>query len=276
MNKELSVVIVNYNVKPLLRLCVTSLYEHIRGISFEVVVVDNHSTDGSNEMIRDEFPQVKLIKNNYNAGFAHANNHGIAVSEGNCILVLNPDTVFIDDSFFGMLDFVKEKGGNVLVAPRLLNTDGSLQNNVWRDLTVGFVILELFFLDRLFTFNYPIENYTQPQRVDYVTGAAMLFSKNLVERVGVFRPVLFWVEDVDLCFRIRQNGGEVYYFPGTSIVHHGGQSSRKELQLFYSNANLSKVKYFRKKGRLYGLIGGLAVLGFVLSRLLFFFIFVSG
>jgi GT2 family glycosyltransferase len=240
---EVSIIIVNYNVKKLILDCINSVYTYLKCVSFEIIVIDNNSTDESIEVISRAFPEVKIIQNQINAGFSEANNQGIEAAKGKYILLLNPDTYLIDSSLCGLISFTKEKGSEVLCAPKLLNSDRTLQHSAWKDKNLIVLFQESF---RYFNSAYPAETYTLPQQVDNVSGAAMFFSKELVEKIGCLDSTIFWMEDFDFCYRARKAGMPVYYYPSASVVHMGGQSSETNLNVMYSNLLLSKLKFYKK------------------------------
>lgn len=240
---ELSIIIVNYDVKQLILDCIRSIYTHLQCTSFEIIVVDNNSTDDSVDAISKAFPEVILIRNNTNVGFSEANNQGIRAANGNYIFLLNPDTYFIDSSICKMIDFVKAKGNSILVAPKLLNSDRTLQYSAWRDKDLYVMMQESF---QLFKSVYKLERFTAPVTVDNVAGAAMLFPKELVEKAGYLDSDIFWMEDFDYCYRARKGGVLVYYYPDASIVHYGGQSSETNPKVAYSNFIISKLKFYKK------------------------------
>ncbi len=240
---DISIIIVNYNVKQLLLDCINSIYTNLKCVSLEIIVVDNNSTDGSIEAIGKAFPDVRIIQNQTNAGFSEANNQGIKAANGKYVLLLNPDTYFIDSSLCILVDFVKEKGSNILVAPKLLNKDRTLQQSAWKDKSLSVLFQESF---RYFNSAYPVQTYTTPRVVDNVSGAAMFFPKVLVEKIGYLDNDIFWMEDFDFCYRARKAGVPVYYFPGASIVHIGGQSSESNLKVMHANLLLGKLKFYKK------------------------------
>lgn len=239
---ELSIVIVNYNVCRLVKDCIESIYKFLDCVSFEIIVVDNNSSDGSAEEIRSNYPEVKIIQNSHNVGFSEATNQGIMGSRGNYILLLNPDTYLMDNSICSLYSFVKENI-EIVAAPRLLNPDNSLQYSTWRDKDLGIMFQETF---RIFRSTYHQVEFKSPQKVDNVSGAAMLFPRTIIEKVGLFDGNLFWMEDFDFCYRARKAGEPVYYFPDASIVHIGGQSSGTNRNIAYANSLISKVKFYKK------------------------------
>ena len=243
---QLSIIIVNYNVKEYLIRCINSIYNHIKEIKFEIIIIDNNSSDGSADLITNKFPEIIFLKNNFNAGFSAANNQGIAKSQGEYIFLLNPDTCLVDDHFVKMFLFINENEKNVLVSPRLLNTDGTIQHSAWKKIAAIDILLETVLFKKSFYNKYPLENYFTPQAIDTTAGAAMLFSKNLIDSIGYLDENFFYSEDDEFCQRIRNNGGIIYYFPGMSIVHHGKRSALQNIKISYANATISKLKYYKK------------------------------
>ena len=241
--KDLSIIIVNYNVCEYLVNCINSIYKNISGISFEIIVVDNHSLDGSIEAIKNKFPGVCLIENTDNVGFSKANNQAISVAKGNYIFLLNPDTLLLDNSILKMLTYFKKYKQNCLIAPKILNADYSLQYSAWMDKNLKVIFQEAL---RIFISKYSVIGIKNPFLVENVFGSAMLFSKELISSVGNLDENLFFMDDFDFCYRVRKNGGSVIYFPDCSIIHYGGKSSGNDLKLFYANDNISKLKFYKK------------------------------
>ncbi len=265
---ELSIIIVSYNVKDLLIDCIESINRFFEDISYEIIVVDNNSDDGTIDDVCLRFPQVVFIQNRHNTGFSAANNQGIKISKGDFILLLNPDTYFIDNSVKRMLDYIKSQGDNVIMSPRLLNADRSLQVSAWKDKTILVMTMELI---RIFIDRYQLRSFTTPMQIDNVAGAAMLFPKTVVNNIGFLDDDIFWMEDFDFCYRLRKGGGKVMYFPGASIVHYGGGSTDRNLNIAYANANISKLKFYKKNfSFVSALLASLVILAHILSRLFFF------
>ena len=175
---KISIVIVNYNVKDLLLTCLRSLFQfHPNSSFFEVIVVDNQSSDSSCEAIRMEFPQVVLIENTTNAGFPQANNQGFEIAKGSYIFMLNPDTEFKENSLDLILKYMEENKSVDLLGPGLLNTDGSRQQSVWRFPSLTSVFCESFYLNFLLKKkNYADQNFEKIFEAESFSGAAIFFS----------------------------------------------------------------------------------------------------
>jgi len=270
MTAEVSVVIVSYNVVGLLRKCLQSVFSQHSKV--EVVVVDNCSTDNSLEMVRSEFPQLKLIANSNNVGFSEANNQGIKATSAEYIFLLNPDTELRTDALQSLLKCAKSVGGDCIVGPRLLNTDGSLQISAWKKSTPWSMIAEAFFLrSALMVAEYDRNVFNEKFNPGMISGAAMLFPRTLANDIGGLDPKLFWMEDADFCYRATKINATILYDPSAVVVHHSGQSAKKNLGVVISNQLLSKLKYYRKH---YGLFVMLLTAPFclfhIVSRLLIF------
>jgi GT2 family glycosyltransferase len=253
---KLSVIIVNYNVKQMLLDCLASLQSGGTK-DMEVIVVDNCSTDGSVIAVKELFPEVKLVVNTINIGFSAANNQGLSIANGDWLLLLNPDTKLKAGALAGYLSFAEEKGENNIYGPKLLNGDGSLQRSAWKDRIVTQLLITTFFLNRLFQGNtYPEEQFSEVFEPDFLSGASLLFHRSLYKKLGELDTDLFWMEDVDLCYRNKISGGSNYYFPGAEVFHFSGQSSKKNYNISISNQLISKLKFFRKHSRYFALIAG--------------------
>jgi len=263
--KDLSVIIVNWNTKNLLRECLESLYKEIHDISLEIIVVDNFSSDGSVEMLRNYFPGIKIRSNPKNMGFAHANNQGILISEGKYVLLLNPDTILLNNSLSEMVKFMNENPEVGIAGCKLIHPDGSLQPSCY-----GFpTLLRLFshassinsiiinshltrkwfkFLTKILPRNFSHFNeHNTIRKVESVSGAFMIIRRDILNKTKLLDEKMFlYFEEVDLCFRVRNFGYKVVFNPHASVIHLGGQSSKqiqgKSLEYFYNS-----VFYFYKK-----------------------------
>lgn len=248
---DLSVVIVNWNTRDLLSQCLQSVYETASDL-VQVLVVDNGSTDGSAEMVRREFPQVQLIENTENVGFACANNQAIRVSQGRYVLLLNSDTQVLPDSLSRAVQFMDEHPGVGIAGGRLLNSDGTFQASYTPFPTLWREYLILSGLGRLLireTFpSYGPRTEKGAHRIKgYMEGACLIARQEAVEQVGGMDEHIFmYAEDVDWCYRFHQVGWEVWYLPQVTIVHHGGQSSKKRRGRMEAELYRSRVYFFRK------------------------------
>lgn len=227
---KLSIIIVSWNVQKYLRQCLESLFKYY-DFEFEVIVVDNASVDETVMMLKRDWPQVKLIANQTNNGFARANNQGTAIAQGEYLLFLNPDTEFIDSqSLVSALDYLSNRSEVGLLGWQVLNTDRTNQVAVRRFPSLYSQIITLLKLNNL----WPALNkryyardfdYQQTQVVDSILGACMLMRVKDFINLGRFSEDYYiWFEEVDLCRRVWDKGQKVMYYNKAQIVHHGGQS----------------------------------------------------
>lgn len=245
--KKVSVVIVNYNVKELILTCLRTLYKYHPESNLEVIVVDNDSKDNSCEAIKAQFPQVILLENKFNAGFPKGNNQGFELATGDYIFMLNPDTEFIEDSINKLTDYLESHPDAWLLAPKLLNSDGGWQLSAWRYPTITSVFCESFYLSGfLKKKNYADKNMNEIFAGETFSGAALFFRKELFDKIGMLDETMFWIEDVEFCWRANHHHYTCLYFPETSIIHHIGQSAKKNYNISISNQVYNKVKFFRK------------------------------
>ncbi|MBI4686408.1 MAG: glycosyltransferase family 2 protein [Nitrospirae bacterium] len=263
MESLLSVVIVSYNTIGLLEACIRSVLSNLPTCS-EIIVVDNASTDGSSEMIKKTFSMVRLIENKENLGFGKANNQGITISRGQYILLLNSDAEIKPNAINIMINFIGEYPTIGMIGPRLLNDDGTTQPSVSTLPNLWYVFLRMFRLKGLFPtflktvalryglFGHTVKSHFQSEankalEVDFITGACMLIRRDVIEQVGMFDENFFmYVEDVDLCKRIKESGWKIYYYPESEIVHFGGRSSGGACRDLSFVSYKSLYYYFRK------------------------------
>ncbi len=254
---DLSVVIVNWNVCDLLRRCLHSILVNLPH-EIEIIVVDNASTDGSVEMVRTEFPDVRVIANTENRGFPSGNNQGITEAQGRYILLLNPDTEMLGDALATMVNYADEHPDVGVVGPQLLNTDGSVQPSRRRLPTLATAFFESTWLQpyaprRLLDHYYAHDRPDDAiQDVDWVKGAALMARREAIEQVGLMDERFFmYSEELDWCRRFRDAGWRIVYLPTAQVIHHEGKSSEQVIAARHIHFQTSKVRYFRKyHGRL--------------------------
>ncbi len=238
MTPTLSIIILSWNVRELLRACLRSVVrsqesnesrEPRNGVDAspalisEVIVVDNASTDGSADMVATEFPQVRLIRNAENVGFARGNNIGIAASTGRYVLLLNSDTIVPPGTLAGLIEFMDAHPQAGACSPRLLKSDGTPQAYAFgQDPTPGYLLRRTF--SRLL-FHRPLHDWgiAEVIEVEWVSGACLLARRAAIEQVGGLDEAMFmYFEDTDWCRRMRLAGWQVYYMPTVAITHIGG------------------------------------------------------
>ncbi len=255
---DVSIIIVNYNVREFLRQSLLSLRQALAALSAEVFVVDNASSDGSVDMVRQEFPEVRLITNRENVGFAAANNQALRQAHGRLVVLLNPDTVVQEDTFVAIRDFMNTHPDTGMVGCKVLNPDGTLQLACRRSFPTPWVAFtRLSGLSRLFPksrwfgrYNLTYLPEDETAEVEAISGSFMAVRREAFAQVGMLDEAFFlYGEDLDWCFRMRQSGWKIHYFPGTQIVHFKGESAKQSgfdnLRLFYQAMGLFVRKHFR-------------------------------
>jgi GT2 family glycosyltransferase len=270
---KVSIVIVNWNVKEYLLQCLSSIRNNLNGYSHEVIVVDNSSSDGSNEAVLKEFPKVKLIVNSSNEGFAKANNKAIKESKGEFIILLNPDCLIKSNTIQKMVDFLTENPKCAILGPKLLNEDGSLQPSCRNFLTNWHLALShlLFkfmpekYRGRLI---YEYSDHSHTREVDWIVGACIATRKNAIEEIGGLDETFFMFhEDTDWCYRFKKSGWKIIFYPDAEVIHYGNKSSEKKWgDSFIIKYLESKHKFIRKH---YG------ILSLIIHRVFYSFLLIS-
>ncbi len=229
---DLSICIVSLNTCTLLRDCLHSLYQASSPVTFEVIVVDNHSADSTLAMLQGEFPQVKVIQLERNEGYTHPMNLGLKAGGGRYLMQLNPDTLIQPGMLENLLEFVESHPGVGICTPRVLNRDGTLQRQCRRSAARPWDVITYFTgLYRLFPRSKVFGRYLmtyldddQAAPVEAVSGSCMLIRRAVVEQIGYLDEAYFaYQEDADFCFRARRAGWEVYYVPSAQVIHYGGK-----------------------------------------------------
>lgn len=243
---DVSIIIVSWNVKELLLECIDSIKKHTKGITYEIIVIDNASADGSAEAVKKKFPNVVLIANIDNVGFGPANNQGVRIAKGRDIVFLNPDTKFLNNVILNLMK-AKAESGAMLIGPEQLNGKGLVVTNITK-LNPLVAIITLF------------ENLLSPVRraerriilrklvPAYILNAAFwLISKKDFKKIGGFDEDLFlYGEEADVCNRIAKAGGKIYLDRRETIIHYKGQSTNQVPVEQGFNAVFSIVTVFRK------------------------------
>lgn len=253
MGGDLSVVIVSYNVAGLLGRCLESVYRSLQrtSLEFEMVVVDNCSTDGSGEMVRTRFPQVRLIQNQANKGFAAATNQGLTQSQGRFVFLLNPDTEILGDAPARLVAFLESRSDAGMATGQLLNQDGTLQHGAFRFPTLWMSFFDFFPVHHRLGSSrlngrYSLDG-TLPFEIDHPLGASMLVKREVVDRVGPLDEAFFiYCEEIDWCMRTKSAGWRIFCVPQARIIHHGGQSTRQSAPAMFVELHKSRMLLFRK------------------------------
>jgi len=233
---DVSILIANYNSKDNLNNCISSIIESIREHSYEMIVVDDASSDGSADIVHEKYPQAKVIKNRVNLGYVKSNNIGMRASSGRYVMSLNNDTKVSGRAVDSLIDFMDKNPDAGAVGPKLLNSDGSVQLQARR----GFPTLlnSLFYfsgLNGLFPKNRFMGGYLLTYlddrsvvEVDSLCGAAMIVRREVIDKVGLMDENYFmYGDDIDWCYRIKKAGWKVYYVPEAEIIHYGGRGGSR-------------------------------------------------
>ena len=253
---DLSIIIVNYNVKEFLQNLIHSIEKASSNLAKEIFIIDNASDDGSVDFIKEKFPQIKLFANQKNLGFGKANNIGLKEVTGKYILLINPDTIVAEDTFEKMIQFFESNKNVGLAGCKILNPDGTLQlacrrsfPGPWTSFTKVTGLSSLFPNSKIFArynLTYLDENHTY--EVDAISGSFMMMRKEVYDKVGGFDEQFFmYGEDLDLCYRIQKAGYKVFYVHTTQIIHYKGESTKRssldETKVFYSAMHLFVKKH---------------------------------
>jgi len=260
---QLSIITVNWNVKDYLEKLIRSIYQYSNGFSFEIIVVDNDSRDGSVEMLQQKFQDkineqsLKIIANDFNAGFAKANNQGLKIATGDYILFMNPDMELIENSFATLLDFYEKTPNIGLLTCRLLYSDKTTQPNVKNDpdfwsqllilLKLHHFIPKAKSLQKYFATDF---DYERQNSVKQIMGAFVFGSRKIFKKLnGWDEDYWIWFEDCEICFKTREFGYDIIYLPETSVIHYENQSFG---QIWgwpkQKRFNTAMTLYFRKRG----------------------------
>ena len=254
---QLSVIILNYNVRYFLEQCVASVQEALSNIDGEIIVVDNNSLDDSCEMMKTHFPNVKLIENTTNLGFPKGNNIGVAHAKGDYICILNPDTVVAEDTFEKVLAFAEKQKNIGIVGCKLIDGTGNFLPECKRGVPTPFVALtKIFGLYKLFPktalFNrYYAQHLSENEtgKVGILVGAFMIMKRNLYQEIGGFDENCFmYSDDIDLSYMALKKGKTNYYFHETTVIHYKGESTVKD-GLYMKHFREAMQFFYRKHFR---------------------------
>lgn len=251
---DISVVIVNWNTRDLLHNCLTSVFHTMAGMAVEAIVVDNGSVDGSIEMVRRDFPAVRVIANTDNRGFGAANNQAFRIMQGRYALLLNSDTVLTEKAVPELLSFMESHSDAAMACGQLINRDGSKQHSFANFPNLLTLMTNTPLLEYLFPDRYPSKRYTyaEPLAVDSGIGACLMVRKAAMDEVGLFdERYFFFFEETDWAYAMHLAGWKSYHVPTAFIYHLQGQSIGADIRsriAFYQ----SRYQYFKKwKGTLY-------------------------
>lgn len=239
---DISVIIVNWNTKELLRNCLHSVERAGQGIAYEIIVVDNASHDGSASMIKSEFPAVYLIENQINLGFAKANNQAISIMKGRYALLLNTDAMLTEGAIVHLYHFMESRPVAAMACGQLLNADGSRQNSIASFPTLLTLMTNTALLEYLRPRRYPSKRYDwkEPVEIDSGVGACLLVRKKAVDETGMLdERYFFFFEETDWAYQMRLAGWKIFHVPGALIYHLQGQSIGRDVR--------SRIEFYRSR-----------------------------
>ncbi len=255
---QLSVIILNFNVRYFLEQCVLSVQKALEGIEGEIIIVDNNSSDDSCAMMHERFPQIKLLQNKENVGFPKGNNIGVAQAKGEYICILNPDTVVAEDTFTKVLAFAKTKANLGIVGCKLIDGTGNFLPESKRGIPTPWVAFtKIFGLYKVFPKNKWFNQYyaqhiseNETGKVEILVGAFMVMQRNLYNEIGGFDENCFmYSDDIDLSYMVLKKGKSNYYLHETTVIHYKGESTIRDgkyMKRFQEAMNFFYKKHFNK------------------------------
>jgi GT2 family glycosyltransferase len=248
---DISIIVVSFNTKGLLLDCLASVFETVKGISFEVWVVDNNSTDGTVEATREKYPTIKIIKNTENLGFAAANNQAFRQMNGDYALLLNTDTVLTNGAVKELFDFMEANPEAGMACGQLLNLDGSSQNSIANFPTTLTLLSNETLLRILLPKKFPSKRrkYVSPLKIDSCIGACLMARKKAMDDIGLFdERYFFFFEETDWAYRMKRGEWAIYLVPTAKIFHTQGKTVGNTLNsriMFYRSRYLFFKKWHR-------------------------------
>lgn len=256
---NLSIIIITYNSKGFITECLESIKRYTTGLEYEVIIIDNASTDNSYQLAKKfvfNSHELRVIENSSNLGFAAANNQGMKIARGRYILLLNPDTRLLENSLLKMISFMDKHLDVGISSCKLINSDGSLQPTggfhptLWRVFLWSTLLDDVPLISNLFGSYHPHFSsslYKEVNKIDWVTGAFFLTRREVLDKVGMMDEDFFlYVEELEYCWRTKLKGWEIYYVPITKILHHGGASGTREETIWreFTGLKILYQKYF--------------------------------
>lgn len=256
---DVSIIIVNWNTKDILQNCLASIFAHGGDVELEVIVIDNASHDNSVSMVQTEFPQVILIENSYNKGFASANNQGIAIAKGRYLLLLNSDTIVLNDAIIKSVNFADSNSECGIVGCQILNPDRTMQQSCFMFPSILNMLLSVTYLYKIFPRNRFLGRERMSwwdrndiREVDVVTGCFMLVRRQALDQVGLMDESFFvYGEETDWCYRFKQANWKILFTPDAQIIHFGRQSSKKIATQMALQLRGSLLQFFKKHHSVY-------------------------
>lgn len=252
---DVSIVIISWRMRDLLQSCLNTIYNFTSGITFEIIVIDNNSLDGTSEMIEKDFPEIIIIKNPENRGVAPARNQGIEAAKGKYILILDADVELIENSILKLFEYMETNPECGVVGSKLVGTDRQLQFSCKRFpnlLSFVFRRLEhISFVRNSKTLRYHTMqdwDHNNVREVDYLIGACQFIRCDVIKKIGMYDDKIFYgPEDIDFCLRVWRAGWKVIYFPETTIIHHEQRITKKKIFSSISLKHFIGILYIYRK-----------------------------
>ena len=253
-NPDVSIVTVSWNVKDMLLECIKSIYEKTKNYSFEMIIVDNDSRDGTMDAVAEKYPEIKLIRNNFNGGIAVANNQGINASKGRFVCLLNPDTYLINNAIDILIKYLEDNSTVSAVGPKSNNPGEVIETNfydrfpsLWTMFKDMSTLSARFPNSRIFgKYYFGNWNFDSERHVVHLATACMVLRREVIDNVGIMDEQFFmYSDDLDFCYRITKSGRKIMYFPDAEIFHHKGASSKQNHEIPL-HVRQSFYKYFVK------------------------------
>lgn len=257
--RELAFVIVSHNCRECLGACLDSLKSEVETRPAEVILVDNNSSDGTQALVKASYPWVRLIEKKENVGYARANNEGVRSSGADYVLFLNPDTVVSPGSIPALLEELKNRPDAAAIGPRLVRADRSFQVSFGKKIDFCAEMIQKLFLNPYFRLR--LKSALRPRPVGWLSGACLLVRRQPLEEVGLFDEKFYlYFEDIDLCYRLRERGYKLIFFPRVDILHTGGVSTStlglrnrleyRQSQIYFYQKHNSRLSLFLLKSYL--------------------------
>jgi GT2 family glycosyltransferase len=251
---DISIIIVNYKSYDMTDNCIASIIKNTNGINYEILIADNSFEADSINSIQNKYPDLKIIKNEFNLGFAAANNQCINIAKGKYMLFLNNDTLFLENSVKKIFDFCESLNYSCFLGCKLLNEDLTHQDSITDFENIFNIIGENLFLYKLFPslklfnkYNKNREQSTSVIEVDVIKGAFMYCLTNDIRQLNGFdERFFFYSEETDLCYRYKKMGGKIFYYPDTAIIHLGKATVMKNLWFKFKNQSIAKIQFYQK------------------------------